>query len=155
MLGQLVPLGGGDSIPLLKPKLVVGRRESCDVVLRFGNVSSKHCELTLESGYWYVTDLQSSNGTKVNGLRVPEKRLDPGVILSVAKHRYKVDYDPTELGAFGPPPPDTLQKNIFSKGLLEAAGLDVGKSHTREPARRRFDVNDHSAGQIKDPNRPV
>ena len=35
MLGELIPKGGGDSIPLLKEKLLVGRRESCDIVLRF------------------------------------------------------------------------------------------------------------------------
>jgi len=32
--GELIPLGGGDPIPLLKKNLMVGRRESCDVVLR-------------------------------------------------------------------------------------------------------------------------
>ena len=40
--GELVPVGGGDPIPLLKKTLLVGRRETCDVVLRFANVSSNH-----------------------------------------------------------------------------------------------------------------
>jgi adenylate cyclase len=43
MYGELVPVGGGDNIPLLKPNLIVGRRESCDIVLRFANVSGQHC----------------------------------------------------------------------------------------------------------------
>ena len=59
MYGEMIPKGGGDNIPLLKTKLLVGRRESCDVVLRFANVSAHHCELTCEGGYWYVRDLQS------------------------------------------------------------------------------------------------
>ena len=80
MYGELVPLGGGDPIPLLKKKLVIGRRESCDIVLRFPNISSRHCELTLQSGYWYIQDLDSRNGIRVNGVRVEvgEKRVDPG-----------------------------------------------------------------------------
>ena len=45
MYGQLLPLGGGDPIPLLKTELLVGRRESCDIVLRFANVSAHHCQL--------------------------------------------------------------------------------------------------------------
>ena len=35
MFGELVPVGGGDSIPLLQKKLRVGRREGCDIILAF------------------------------------------------------------------------------------------------------------------------
>ena len=57
--GELVPLGGGDNIPLLKKKLVIGRRPDCDITLRFPNVSSYHCELELVDGYWFIRDLGS------------------------------------------------------------------------------------------------
>ena len=60
MLGQLIPLGGGDPIPLKKPKLLVGRRPSCDIRLDLSNVSSQHCELAFINGYWRVRDLHSS-----------------------------------------------------------------------------------------------
>ena len=141
MFGELVPQGGGDLIPLLKKSLLVGRRESCDIVLRFSNVSAHHCQLTVTGGYWYVRDMNSRNGTKVNGLRIEEKRLDPGDTLSVAKHRYSVNYDPAELGAVGPPPPDIPDAVLFSKSLLERAGLEVKKksasSKSRDGAKRR------------------
>ena len=65
--GQLVPTGGGDTIFLKKEKLLIGRRESCDIVLRFGNVSGQHARMTLEAGYWFLKDLGSRNGTKVDG----------------------------------------------------------------------------------------
>jgi len=123
MYGQLIPLGGGDPIPLLKKRILVGRRESCDIVLRFSNVSAQHCELFVVSGYWYVRDLNSTNGVKVNGARVRERRLDPGCILAIAKHQYEVRYSPVELGAVGPPPPEVLETDIFSRSLLERAGL--------------------------------
>ena len=38
------------------------------------------------------------------------QRVDPGDILAVAKHKYRVDYDPVELGAVGPPPADNLSQ---------------------------------------------
>ncbi|RLS98701.1 MAG: FHA domain-containing protein, partial [Planctomycetota bacterium] len=75
MYGEMHPCAGGDPIPLLKPSIVVGRRENCDVVLRFSNISGAHCELTLIDGFWFVKDLSSSNGVKVNGLRVIEQRV--------------------------------------------------------------------------------
>lgn len=135
MFGELIPVGGGDPIPLLKDALLVGRRESCDIVLRFGNVSSHHCQLALDSGYWYVQDLQSRNGIKVNGVRVTNKRLDPGDTLSIAKHKYTVQYSPVDIGAMGPPPPDSIENEIFGKSLLERAGLQSSRRRSAEPSR--------------------
>jgi len=123
MYGELVPTGGGDNIPLYKVELIVGRREDCDIVLRFSNVSARHCRLVLSDGYWYVQDMQSTNGVKVNGLRVEDRRIDPGVRLSISRHEYRISYTPQQLGATGNVPPDSLDHDIFSKSLLERAGL--------------------------------
>jgi len=132
MLGELQPIGGGDPIPLLKKTLVIGRRESADIVLRFPNVSGQHCELTLVNGYWQIKDLGSSNGTKVNGSRVTEQRLAPGDKLSIAKHEYEVCYDPGSLGAVESATEITAQEHMFSRSLLEAAGLE-----SRRPVEQR------------------
>ena len=133
MYGQLVPLGGGDVIPLLGANLLVGRRESCDIVLRFSNVSAHHCELDVRDGYWYVKDLKSRNGTKVNGVRVTERFLEPGDVISVAKHRYEIQYSPVDLGATSPPPMEVVHDEIMRKSLLERAGLDRRDPQSREP----------------------
>jgi predicted component of type VI protein secretion system len=124
MYGELLPVGGGDPIPLLKKSLLVGRRESCDIVLRFSNVSAHHCQLTVTGGYWYVRDLNSRNGVKVNGVHVTDKRVEPGDVLSIAKHKYEMKYSPVDLGAVGPPPPEVAESDIFGKSLLERAGLE-------------------------------
>ncbi len=150
MYGELVPLGGGDRIPLLKKKLRVGRREDCDVVLRFDNVSAYHCELTVIDGYWYVLDLNSRNGIKINGVRVTggERRIDPGDTLHIARHRYRFNYVPAELGAVGPPPDDEAPK-IFQKSLLERAGL-VGKR-----SQQKLESDDPDLRRRRDPDTPV
>ncbi|RUM33171.1 MAG: hypothetical protein DSY58_09435, partial [Desulfobulbus sp.] len=74
----------------LKKRLLIGRRENCDIVLRFANVSGQHCELIAEDGYWFVTDRASRNGTRVNGVRVTamRKRLDPGDTLYFHSNLY-------------------------------------------------------------------
>jgi len=131
--GEFAPVGGGDPIPLLKKNLLVGRRETCDVVLRFANVSSSHCQLYVKQGYWFVEDKNSRNGTKVNGKRVrdTEKRIDPGDIIAIAKHEYRLEYDPMELGATGPPPAEENKvEDILGKSLLERAG--IGTSRRKE-----------------------
>jgi len=156
--GELIPDGGGDPIPLLREKLTVGRRESCDIVLRFPNISSKHCELMIQSGYWFVRDLNSRNGVKVDGTRVQRKRLDPGCNLAIAKHTYEINYSPTDLGASGTPPPDeeTIGQ-VMRQSLLDRAGLeqrDIVNPYGREvdSANKRYDAADDRAGQIEDPN---
>jgi pSer/pThr/pTyr-binding forkhead associated (FHA) protein len=117
--GELKPIGGGDIIPLLKTTLVVGRRESCDIVLRFPNVSGIHCELSVIDGRWMIRDLNSSNGTKVNDIKIQESLIDPGDIISISKHKYEVCYN---TGIISSPIPT---RDIFSQSLLEAAGLET------------------------------
>ncbi len=160
MYGELIPVGGGDPIPLLKKSLLVGRRESCDVVLRFSNVSAHHCQLNLNGGYWHVRDLQSRNGVKVNGVRVIDKRVDPGDVLSIAKHKYEVQYSPVDLGAVGPPPPDVPEADVLGKSLLERAGLEKRKyAPPKTPSApdpsRRYDITDDDAGRIRFRNHPL
>jgi pSer/pThr/pTyr-binding forkhead associated (FHA) protein len=125
--GELVPLGGGDAIPLLRPVMSLGRRESCDVCLPFPDVSGIHCELTFRDGYWSVKDLNSTNGVKVNGMRVQSRPLKPGDEVSFGrKHRFTVQYS---LSPEAQHELDTLlteDENIFGKSLLEKAGLSSG-----------------------------
>lgn len=127
MLGELVPCGGGDAIPLLEPILLIGRRSDCDIVLRFPNVSGQHCRLELLNGYWFVRDLRSRNGLKVNGQRCSEKWLLPGDELTIAKHRFEVIYDPA---SDAPPPED---EDPFAVSLLEKAGLARREETDRRP----------------------
>jgi adenylate cyclase len=133
----MIPLGGGDDIPLLKKTLLVGRRESCDIVLRFANVSAHHCLLYVNGGYWYVKDQESRNGTKVNGILVTEKRINAGDSLSIAKHEYRFEYSPRELGAVGPPPPDELPSDVFDRSLMQRAGLDLREKKEQDREARR------------------
>ena len=127
--GELVPLGGGDSIPLVREELTVGRRESCDIPLRFQNVSGRHCLLAFRNGYWYVRDLNSTNGVKVNGLRIQEKVLHPKDEISIGKRKYTIFYEmPAGQSAL-----EELEEDVLGQSLLEKAGLERPR---REGERR-------------------
>ncbi len=118
--GELVPVGGGETISLVRPKLSVGRRESCDICLRFPNISSVHCDLVFRDGYWYVYDKGSTNGTKVNGVRILKKVLIPGDEISFAKRKYTIKYNmPSDRRI-----EDLMDdEDILNQSLLERAGL--------------------------------
>ena len=128
MYGYLTPVGSGDPFPLSKKEITVGRHRSCDIVLNFSNVSGKHCKLVLSEGYWYVLDLQSTNGVKVNGNKVTDGRVDPGATLAISTHSFHVHYDPKKNGATGLPPDRMLHgENVLSQSLMQRAGLEKPK----------------------------
>jgi pSer/pThr/pTyr-binding forkhead associated (FHA) protein len=53
----------------------IGRKQGNDLVLEWdGAVSRYHAELELVAGCWFVTDLDSANGTWVNGKRIDAKK---------------------------------------------------------------------------------
>jgi len=138
VLGQLIPVGGGDPIPLLKPQLMVGRRPSCDIQLNYANVSSHHCRLEYVNGYWRAADI-STNGTKVNGERIEEKFLQPGDTVAFARHTFEIQYTPDPDAA-----PPVEEQDPFAMSLLEKAGLQ----HERTE-RRKQDARDRMSGQPK------
>jgi adenylate cyclase len=117
---ELVPVGGGDPIPLIREKLTIGRRESCDICLRFPNVSGRHCELIYDDGYWTIRDLNSTNGVRVNGERTKRKAVSPGDEISIATRRFTISY---QLIAGQNSLNELLEDNIMDQPLLEKAGL--------------------------------
>ncbi|MFV2067636.1 MAG: FHA domain-containing protein [Pirellulales bacterium] len=116
----MIPCGGGDSIPLMRPKLLIGRKSLCDVTLPFSNVSSRHCELHLERGYWRVRDVGSTNGIQVAGQPCDADWLLPGDELSVANHRYTIRYQPPPDSA---PPHERTAGPQFDASLMALAGV--------------------------------
>jgi pSer/pThr/pTyr-binding forkhead associated (FHA) protein len=60
-----------------RPVCAIGRGEQNDVRLNDASVSSSHATLLLKRGTWYVVDLQSANGTYVDGYRVATERALP------------------------------------------------------------------------------
>ena len=145
-LGELVPTGGGDPIPLKRSPLVVGRRDGNDIVLPFSNVSGQHCELTLMDGYWHVRDLGSSNGVRVDGEKCVESGLPPGSVLRIAKHEFEVVYTPTGDG----PVPETAGERGFGGSLMELAGIQKPDKRPTKPAAQGSLADPDPAGDPDD-----
>lgn len=134
VLGELVPVGGGDNIPLIRPHLVLGRRESCDVCLRFPNVSGRHCELSFKDGFWIIRDLDSTNGIRVNDNKVVKKLLHPGDNITIASRTFTIQYT-TPVGHSLAQMEEMLEEveEVLSVPLLEKAGLEHPRRHDAMP----------------------
>jgi adenylate cyclase len=62
----------------LKTDLSIGRTEGNDLVLNHPSVSRKHAKLESRDTFWWIVDLKSTNGVKVNGNLVTEAQVGPG-----------------------------------------------------------------------------
>ncbi len=71
--------------------LLVGRHHGCDIVLADMSVSRRHARLTFRDGNWVLRDLDSTNGTRVNGRPVVRCRLRPGDVLTLGDEGVLVD----------------------------------------------------------------
>ncbi len=84
---ELVFLTGrrrGQRLSLVEGKVfTVGRSSTNDLCLRDHKVSRIHCQLELAEGECTFSDLNSTNGTFVNGEKVGEKVLKPGDHLGI------------------------------------------------------------------------
>ena len=76
-------------VTLNRPRMVLGRDESCDISLDSRYVS-RFQNLFLETTEgWMLIDLSSTNGSFVNGRRVREHRLRDGDLIAVGHHHMR------------------------------------------------------------------
>jgi pSer/pThr/pTyr-binding forkhead associated (FHA) protein len=83
-------------IHLKPPEAVLGRGSGNTVRIPSAEVSRKHCRLQLRDGVVTVEDLESVNGTYLNGqLVVGQALVRPGDQLGVGPVCFVVEYEPT------------------------------------------------------------
>lgn len=74
--GRTVPLKPGDAI-------TIGRSPTTDLPMADPSVSGEHCRIKSEDGAFVVYDVQSTNGTLVNGQQVHRHPLRPGDVITL------------------------------------------------------------------------
>ncbi len=90
-LVQIYPKGPdlGRKFLLDSAPLVLGRKNSCDLVITDTSVSRQHaCVQPFEDSY-EVVDLGSTNGTFVNEIQINEKRLEDGDSIQIGSYIYR------------------------------------------------------------------
>jgi len=81
--GSIVVQSDGRRVALGDTPVVIGRSADADVRLTDTSVSRRHAEVRRTGDTWTVVDLGSTNGTRVNGAGVRERRLADGDTIAV------------------------------------------------------------------------
>lgn len=105
--GSATPLAelhvhGGDRVPVDLPGAVIGRSTDVDVHVDDPGASRRHAEIRIvwngERYEFWLVDLRSTNGTVVDGQRVPEARLQNGSRITVGATTLLLRIDTDRLG---------------------------------------------------------
>src|SRR4051812_48306669 len=81
--GGSVVLEDGRRFPLADLPMTIGRATDATIRVSDTSVSRRHAEIRPGTGGWTVVDLGSTNGTRVNGTAVTERRLQDGDTITV------------------------------------------------------------------------
>jgi pSer/pThr/pTyr-binding forkhead associated (FHA) protein len=108
----------GRSYDLITVLTTIGRVEDNAFQLAEPSVSSHHCEILLRGNDVVVKDLNSTNGTFINGQPVTETVLKPGQVLRLGQVELRLDGD-------GAPPPPAAQRTEQTMILPQSAKRGV------------------------------
>jgi hypothetical protein len=81
----------GTVIEVNRPDMIIGRHTGADIRLPLPDVSRRHCRLQFTEGRWHVVDLNSLNGTQINGEHVLRASLEQGDLLRIGGFTFTVD----------------------------------------------------------------
>jgi pSer/pThr/pTyr-binding forkhead associated (FHA) protein len=73
---------------LLAPAVTIGRAIGCEIWIDDARLSRRHCKLELARGQWVVVDLQSTNGTWLQGNRIEQHPLRDGESFEAGSTRF-------------------------------------------------------------------
>ncbi|NCB05087.1 MAG: FHA domain-containing protein, partial [Clostridia bacterium] len=77
----------GREVLLSRDTFTIGSGVHNDLVVPDTTVSRRHCEILIDSAGYQIRDLESTNGTQVQGVHVTSARLAPGAEIQIGKTR--------------------------------------------------------------------
>jgi hypothetical protein len=117
----------GRTHDLISEKTTVGRVEDNTFQIAEPSVSSHHCEVILRGNDVIIKDLNSTNGTFINGEKITESPLKSGQILRLGQIEMRLETDT----------PPAATKKALEQTMVMQRGVSLTELETG--ARRGFD----------------
>jgi adenylate cyclase len=121
----------------LKPEMSIGRTEGNDLILNHPSVSRKHARIDFRNESYWIIDLKSTNGVKVNGNLVTESQINAGDKVLVGSVQLDVKAMPSvdfSGDSMFDNPSGTVIRRISD--FNSEFGLDLGEAQQQAAAAR-------------------
>lgn len=130
-------------------KTTIGRVDDNTVPIAEASVSSHHCEILLKGADVVVHDLNSTNGTFINGEKITESVLKPGQILRLGQIEMRLETE----AATGPAPAPAASKKTPDNTVIMQRGvsltdLETGAQKGFDTAGKGFSKKDNKGNKI-------
>jgi pSer/pThr/pTyr-binding forkhead associated (FHA) protein len=133
----------GRSHELNVEKTTIGRVEDNTFQIAEPSVSSHHCEVLMRGSDIVVRDLNSTNGTFINGEKITESTLKPGQVLRLGQIELRL-----ESGAAPPAPANKTTQTMAMKRGVSLNELEQGPRAGFDTASRGFSKKDNKVNKI-------
>lgn len=135
----------GRTHELKADKTTIGRLEDNSFQIPEPSVSSHHCEVLQRGGDVVVRDLNSTNGTYINGEKVTEKLIKPGQVLRLGQVEMRLETD----GMAVPPAKKPAEQTLVMQRGVSLNELEQGtRSGGFDTKGAGFSKKDNKANRI-------
>ncbi len=125
--GYIIDMKTGEKYALNMWETSIGRSNSCDITVTYNTVSRSHAVISRRIDGWYVYDLNSKSGIKINGVMCEKKAtVNNGDIISLSNmhFRFEVVDDPVQ------PVGKKKKKSKQNTSSAEAPHIQKNQQHT-------------------------
>lgn len=71
-------------VPIRKDVFLIGRGSKCDYIIEHRSVSREHAVITRERNGWFIEDLNSANGTWLDGEQISKHKIEEGDEIQIS-----------------------------------------------------------------------
>lgn len=145
--GYIVDMYDGEMYELNMWETSIGRSNSCDVVINYDTVSRFQAVIARRNDSWYIHDLRSKSGVKVNGRKIEKKQtIKDGDVLTFGSMRFRFEIADDPVVKVG------KKKKNKAKGKKAAPQENTPK--TAQPQRKAAPQPKNQNGYYSDINKP-
>lgn len=131
---ELAPKDGSKAKPIAKKRVLIGRSQTCDIVLDHPSISDIHAVLEFFDGTGRLYDMDSHTGSYVNGERIIVESVDIGSSIKIGNLEFslrpfkKADMMPPPLEMLAPIAPSSTEAKTLPPVGMEKPAPQVAKT---------------------------